>query len=67
MLSEFAIVSAPFAAPLAELADHPLVGKPVERPGRRAGNSAGQADETSLPAELHAGMTCREFCFNNGL
>ena len=47
----------------AELADHPLVGKPVEK-GLVAALEIVQDKQTKrrFPAELHARMTCREFC-----
>ena len=51
-----------------ELADHPLVGE-TRGKGLVAALEIVQDKQTKrrFPAELHAGMTCREFCFNNGL
>ncbi|BEJ47517.1 hypothetical protein Ri1_01160 [Aeromonas dhakensis] len=52
----------------AELADHPLVGE-TRGKGLVAALEIVQDKQTNsrFPAELQAGMTCREFCFNNGL
>ncbi|MGL5993102.1 MAG: aminotransferase class III-fold pyridoxal phosphate-dependent enzyme, partial [Aeromonas sobria] len=52
----------------AELADHPLVGETRGR-GLVAALEIVQDKQTNrrFPAQANAGMTCREFCFNNGL
>ena len=52
----------------AELADHPLVGATRGR-GLVAALEIVQDKQTNqrFPAHANAGMTCREFCFNNGL
>ncbi|MGN5117277.1 aspartate aminotransferase family protein [Aeromonas sp. 55A] len=52
----------------AELADHPLVGETRGR-GLVAALEIVQDKQTNrrFPAHANAGMTCREFCFNNGL
>jgi putrescine aminotransferase len=52
----------------AELADHPLVGE-TRGKGLVAALEIVQDKQTNsrFPAGLQAGMTCREFCFNNGL
>jgi putrescine aminotransferase len=51
-----------------ELAEHPLVGE-TRGKGLVAALEIVQDKQTNsrFPAALQAGMTCREFCFNNGL
>ncbi len=52
----------------AELADHPLVGE-TRGKGLVAALEIVEDKQTNrrFPAQANAGMTCREFCFNNGL